>query len=355
LTARGLGRLRRVAGRLGGRSDGEALILLYHRVDTLKSDPWGLAVTPGRFAEHLEVLRQHARPMQLRELSQGLRDGRLPERSVVVTFDDGYADNLHNAKPLLERHDIPATVFVASGFVGHKGEFWWDELGRLLLRPGVLPGILRLSVDGNMHRWELGAAAHYTVEEFRRHRGWRAWKVSPTPRHSLYISLCDLLRPISEAERQGKLNELRGWVVAAPERRPNHRPLSPREIGKLDQGGLVEVGAHTVTHPVLSALPQVSQRSEIAESKACLEKVSDYPVTSFAYPYGKPRDYTAETVDIVRRAGFGCACSTFAGVVGRSSDRFQLPRVFVRNWDGDRLAQRLGTWFDGERACIRGR
>ncbi len=337
--------MRRAAGRLGG-PDGRALILLYHRVAALKSDPWGLAVAPGRFAEHLEVLRRHARPMPLGELSQALRDGGLPDRSVVVTFDDGYADNLHNAKPLLERHDVPATVFVASGFVGHKREFWWDELGRLLLRPGALPDILTLSVDGETHRWELGEAAHYTVEEFRRHRGWRAWNTSPTPRHGLYISLCDLLRPVSEEERQRKLDELRGWVVGAPERRPYHRPLSSGEIGKLHQGGLVEIGAHTVTHPVLSTLPPAAQRREIAKSKASLEQILGRPVTTFAYPYGKPHDYTAETVEIVRRDGFGCACSTFSGVVRRSSDRFRLPRVYVRNWDGERLAQRLGKWFD---------
>jgi len=316
-------------------------------VATLKSDPWGLAVTPGRFAEHLEVLRQHARPMPLEELSRALREGSLPDRSVVVTFDDGYADNLHNAKPLLERHDVPATVFVASGFVGRKREFWWDELARLLLRPGAVPDRLSLSVDGNTHKWELGEAAYYTVDEFRRHRGWRAWDRCPTPRHSLYISLCDLLRPVSERERQRKLDELRDWVIDAPERPPKHRPLSSGEIGKLQQGGLVEVGAHTVTHPVLSALPPAVQRGEIANSRARLEKILGHPVTSFAYPYGKRHDYTAETVDMVRRAGFGCVCSTFAGVVRRSSDRFQLPRVYVRNWDGDRLARRLGKWFDG--------
>ena len=346
MTARSLGRLRRGARRSGGSSQGRVLILLYHRVATLKSDPWGLAVSPGRFAEHLEALRQHARPMQLRELSRGLGDATLPESAVVVTFDDGYADNLHNAKPLLVRHGVPATVFVTSGFVGHKREFWWDELGRLLLRPGVLPDTLSLSVVGNMHRWELGEAAHYTREEFRRHRGWRAWKSCPTPRHSLYISLCELLRPISEQERQRKLNELRRWVVAVPGRRPRHRPLSAREIDELGQEGLIEVGAHTVTHPILSALPPASQQREIARSKARLEEVCGHPVTSFAYPYGKPRDYTAKTVDIVRRAGFGCACSTFAGVVGHSSDRFQLPRVYVRNWDGDRLARLLRKWFD---------
>jgi len=293
------------------------------------------------------VLRHHARPMQLGQLSKVLRDGRLPDRSVVVTFDDGYEDNLRNAKPLLARHEIPATVFIASGFIGAEREFWWDELGRLLLRPGTLPQGLSLSIDGKMYHWDLGEGTEYTLEDFRSHRGWRAWNKNPTPRHDLYISLSNLLRPLSVVERQTKMNELRGWAGTQPKPRPNHRPLSPSEIGKLDQEGLIEVGAHTVTHPVLSALPPDSQRREIVRSKTLLEEVSDHPVTCFAYPYGKHHDYTAETVDIVRRAGFGCACCTFAGVVRKSSDPFQLPRVYVRNWGGDRFAHLLDKWFDG--------
>jgi peptidoglycan/xylan/chitin deacetylase (PgdA/CDA1 family) len=343
---RGLGRLPRVARRLGSRADGKVIILLYHRVAKLDSDPWALAVTPRRFAEHLEVLRQHARLMQLQQISQELRDGNLADRSVVVTFDDGYADNLHNAKPLLKRHDVPATVFVTSGYVGRKRAFWWDELDRLLLRPGALPDRLELSVNGNTYQWELGEAARYTSEDFRRHRGWRAWDKSPTPRHHLYSSLYELLRPLSEKERRQKLKEVRRWTVAARTRDSNHRPLSAAEVQELREGGLVEVGAHTVTHPTLSALTPLSQKHEIRRSKARLERMLNSSVSSFAYPYGKPRDYTAETVETVRQAGFDCACSSFAGLVRRSSDRFQLPRVYVRNWDGDRLARQLSRWFD---------
>jgi peptidoglycan/xylan/chitin deacetylase (PgdA/CDA1 family) len=346
LTALTLERLRRVAGRLGGGSDGKGLILLYHRVATLKCDPWGLAVTPRRFAEHLEVLREHARPIQLAELSRALDDGRLPDRSVVVTFDDGYADNLRNAKPLLERLGVPATVFIASGFIGREREFWWDELVTLLLEPGTLSERLQLRVNGRAYHWELGEAADYTVEDFRSHRGWRAWSKSQTPRHDLYTSLYDLLRPLGEEERQRKLGEVRKWRVDAPARRPGHRPLSVGEIGRLQQGGLVEVGAHTVNHPLLSGLPLASQRHEIGEGKVRLEQILGHGVSSFAYPYGKAQDYAAETVDIVRQAGFACACSTIASVVRRSSDPFQLPRVWARNCSGEKLARQLARWFE---------
>jgi peptidoglycan/xylan/chitin deacetylase (PgdA/CDA1 family) len=341
------GRLQRTAGRLRDSSDGRVLILLYHRVARLRSDPWGLAVTPGRFDEHLQTLREYATPMQLGELNEALRNGKLPKRSVVVTFDDGYLDNLRNAKPLLERHGVPATVFVASGFIGRRREFWWDELDRLVLQPGVLPERVQLNVDGKTYHWELGETADYTEEEFRSHRGWKAWNEGKTPRHQLYTSLYDLLRPLSAGDRRKKLGEVREWRVDAPGRRPWHRPLSAGEIGALRQGGLVEVGAHTVNHPLLSDLPPRRQRREIEESKVSLEQILGHPVRSFSYPYGKPRDYTAKTVDLVRRAGFACACSTSVDVVRRSSDPFQLPRVWVRNTSGEKLAKQLGKWFEG--------
>jgi peptidoglycan/xylan/chitin deacetylase (PgdA/CDA1 family) len=265
---------------------------------------------------------------------------------VVVTFDDGYADNLHRAKPLLKRYDIPATFFLPTGYVGREREFWWDELDRLLLQPGTLPKTLHLSVNGSTYQWELGEAANYSEDDFQRNRHWRAWEDAPSSRHFLYNSLWELLRTLTKGERQTILDDLLAWAGTEPTVRPTHCSLSLEEVLALAQGELIEVGAHTVTHPALSALPALSQRDEILESKARLEEVLGSPVTSFAYPYGKQRDYTAETVSIIREAGFACACSNFTGVVGRSTDQFQLPRVHVQDWNGEEFAGRLSKWFD---------
>src|SRR4051794_20071252 len=138
LPARGHGRghapmtsLRARAGRWLLERRGAIAILLYHRVTALDSDPQQLAVTPEHFDEHLRVLREICTPVELADVPRMLRARRLPKRPVAVTFDDGYRDNLHEAKPLLERHGVPATVFVASGYVGSGREFWWDELERL--------------------------------------------------------------------------------------------------------------------------------------------------------------------------------------------------------------------------------
>lgn len=314
---------------------------MYHGITESRSDP-RLSVTPSHFAEHLKILQQHAHPMRLQQLSRALLDGNLPDRSVVVTFDDGYADNLYNAKPLLERYGIPATVFVTTGYIGHKREFWWDELDRLFLQPSALPERLDLNVNGAAYRWELDEAVDYGEEASRRCRRWRPGEETRSSYQFLHNTLWKLLRSMVGDERQRVLQELRGWAGAEPLVRPSHRPLSLEEVVALTQGGLVEVGAHTVEHPALRKLPPASQRDEISGSKAQLEKILNRPVTSFSYPFG---NLSEETVGIVQEAEFSCACSTRAGVVGLSSERFQLPRVEVQDWNREEFARQLSRWF----------
>src|SRR5580765_2507233 len=129
------------------------LILLYHRIAELTSDPQLLAVTPHHFGQHLEVLRDYGSPMPLGEMLEAVRDGRLPRRAIAVTFDDGYADNADSGYPLLARYGIPATLFVTTSYLGQEHEFWWDDLERLLLLPGRLPSTLRLRIGAAIHEW----------------------------------------------------------------------------------------------------------------------------------------------------------------------------------------------------------
>ena len=118
--------------------------------------------------------------------------------------------------------------------------------------------------------------------------------------------------------------------------------MTPAELGLLEQGGLVSVGAHTVTHPLLTAQSLLVQRDEIRRGEGDLETMLGHKVVSFSYPFG---DYTEDTVAIVRDAGFAFACSTIEEPVWRKSDAFQLPRFGVRNWSGAEFEQRLLHWF----------
>jgi peptidoglycan/xylan/chitin deacetylase (PgdA/CDA1 family) len=330
----------RVLRRLRKSVESKALILMYHRVAEVNLDPWSLCVTPQHFAEQLEVLQRCAHPMSLQDLAAAHQQGKIPDLAVAVTFDDGYADNLHHAKPLLERYNIPATVFVTAGAVGQTREFWWDELAYLLLQPGQLPETLSLKVNGSLHQWELGAAANYSEEESR--RSCQPWKSQPDSRLFFYYSVWRLLQPLADGEQRQALDEIASWANAEPIAAKVNRSLLPEEVRLLADGDWLEVGAHTMTHPFLPAHSIGFQYEEIRQSKAHLEALIDRPVTSFAYPFG---GLSPETVRLTRTMGFNCACSTVPETVWRNSDRFQLPRVGAENWNGEAFEKQLWRWF----------
>lgn len=329
-----------------GRFTPGAVILLYHRIIELPSDPYLLSVSPQHFAEHLAVLRKQCRPISLRQLVNGLRDDKVPRRAIITTFDDGYFDNLIHAKPLLEQYDTPATVFVAPSTRPEMHEFWWDSLERILLQPRSLPQILRLDIHQVSHEWQLGSAAEYGPDDDARHRSWNyGQKDDPTQRHVIFRSIHQLLKALDEGERLKVLQDLAAWACLDIAVRPTHRLLSAAEVVRLADGGLVDMGAHTMTHPVLSRLSPAKQRAEIQQSKARLEEILGQPVTNFAYPHGLETDYTEETITIVRETGFECACAAFPGIVRRGVDVHQLPRFVVRDDDGETFAERLSTYF----------
>lgn len=335
------GAIRRVTSLFGPR----ALVLLYHRVADVRPDPWALAVTPEHFAEHLDIIRRLRSQLPLQELSAALCRGSVPHGAVVVTFDDGYADNLHRAKPLLERFEVPATVFVSSGALECSREFWWDELKRLLLQPGTLPEVIELEIHGRRCSWHLGEAAQYDRDAADGDSGWRARNPPPSLRHRAFLEIGRQLQPLPLAEQRGALDQLAHQAgVDTAGRRP-YRTLSPDEVAALARGGLVEIGAHTMTHPVLSGLPVAAQQSEIRQSKARLEEILERPVSSFAYPFGGYEHFTRQSIRIVREAGFACGCSAVAGAVTRSADPYQLPRLYMEDMDGECFASLLSSWL----------
>ncbi len=336
----GIGRLKTYARRVRYHLSPGAIILLYHRVGEPDRDPQLLSVSRRNFEAQMAVLRSYkvASLQTLTGSKGGLGGG------IAVTFDDGYVDNLRNAKPLLQKYAIPATVFVSVSHVRDGKPFWWDEVQRILLDRHPLPEVLSLTLAGKRFEWFLGDSGQYR-EASLRHRKWNLLSPSdPTPRHTAYRDVCKLLRPLTDERREMALHELR---QAAGLSAGVREACTPAELRALHDPDLVEIGAHTCTHPVLSRLPVADQRQEIVESKLWIEAELGAPVNSFSYPFGGREDYGAESVEEVRRCGFRYACSNFEGYVRRSTDPHQLPRFLVRDWDADTFAHKLKGWFRG--------
>lgn len=314
-----------------GRGPGP-IILMYHQVADLDDDPWSLAVSPVCFEEHLQVLAERWQPVSLRCLTDELGRDNLDPRQAVITFDDGYLDNLTNARPLLEKYAMPGTVFVVSDAIGQQREFWWDTLDRLLLGEHPLPEALQLRIAGRVRQWNLDSASGG--------RGGRA-----VSRTQLHRQLWRRMRVMPAAERWAAIEALREWTGLPAEVRPDRRVMDEHDLRELADGGLVEIGAHTASHPRLSALPQREQFAEIERGKARLEAIIDRPVTSFSYPFGGTLDVSSTSVEAVRQAGFSSACTTRHGAVRPATDPYRLPRLYVGNWSGEEFERRMAPWL----------
>jgi peptidoglycan/xylan/chitin deacetylase (PgdA/CDA1 family) len=299
------------------RAGARAAILGYHRIAEEAWDPFDLCLRPEWFAEHLEVLRERALPVGLGELARTLRNGELPERAVVVTFDDGYLNNLDVVKPLLERFEIPATLFVVSAARGR--EFWWDELSRLMHPDRRWESAPRLTVEPGAEPWVPPAEVDRREAAVMLARRLRA-----LPAGRIREVLCDLRRQVSRDDGSA-----------------THRCMNDDELRRIASGGLVEIGSHTCDHPPLAGRPEAEQRREVAESKASLEASTGSEVRSFSYPNGS-RD--ALTRALVREAGYGSACGSVPDVVRQGSDPFDLPRFWLPPCDGRGFARWLDRW-----------
>jgi peptidoglycan/xylan/chitin deacetylase (PgdA/CDA1 family) len=334
--------LRRGTRYLVGRFFPRALILLYHRVAEPPTDPFELAVTPRNFEEHLEVLRNRARPISLERLAGELRSGRISAGGVVVTFDDGYADNLHAGR-LLERFEVPATVFISAGFIGGGREFWWDELEALVMHPTTLPERLPPALRTGFGTGEWGGPLDYGEADWIRHVRWRYEDDEiPSPRHHLFRQLYPYLRRRSVADRDEVLRELRLWAGLDPLNRLDYRTLTEEELTELAKNPLIEIGGHTQNHPWLPALPAQEQYDEIRAAKSWLEDRLGRSISGFSYPYGA---YDQVTSSAAREAGFTNAVTCEAVAVSRRCDLMELPRFCPGNWDGDEFARRLRAWL----------
>ena len=304
-----------------------ATILLYHRVRDVADDPLQLSVSPAHFDEHLQVVREWGTPVALAELVTAVAERRRPlKRAVAITVDDGYADLVTAVASALERHEVPATAYVTADAVERGEPFWWDRVTEAVTGPEALPDELELVVGPSTHRWVVDGRR--PAPRWEHSRGW------------LLAELQRVLRPARVQDRSAAVARIEAWSGHRPD--PGARPtVTAEQLRELAGGGLVEVGAHTVSHAQLSALDADAQEAEIAGGKIALEAVLDRPVASFAYPYGGRDDYDAVSVATARRAGFTSACANVVGRVTRRSDPFELPRVHVPDGDGDTLARRL--------------
>jgi peptidoglycan/xylan/chitin deacetylase (PgdA/CDA1 family) len=256
-------------------------------------------MTTADFDRQMGLLRSHFRVVSLDRLIGELDSGALEPGTVCVTFDDGYRDNHDHAWPILRKHGIPACIYLATGFIGTGDSPWYDKvlgamrdttLSRLTFAPA---GAENEDISGRDAR----ALAAYRMLEW--------------------------LKGFAPAARDGHVRDLE--TVLGASKAGARAMLDWDEVRAMHKGG-VDFGAHTVTHPILSTIPDADMDREIGASKAAIESELQAGIRHFAYPNGRKQDYNAAAIGILAKHGFSTAVTTINGVNGPERNRFELLR-----------------------------
>jgi peptidoglycan/xylan/chitin deacetylase (PgdA/CDA1 family) len=285
---------------------GRLSVLIYHRVIAQPDEFLGSEPHAAEFEETMRWVKRVFRVLPLRDGVAGLKSGKLPDRALCITFDDGYADNESVAAPILAKLGLHATFFIASAYLD-GGRMFNDSV----------------------------------FEAVRRHRGseldltalglgtYRTGSVEEKSKAIAQILEAVKYRPVAE---RSELAERIAQIAQAT--LPTDLMMTSAQAANLARMGF-ELGGHTETHPILAQLDADAARREIEGGKRRVEELAGTRVGLFAYPNGRPhRDYSRATVELVRNAGFDAAVSTSHGAARIGEDPFQIPRFTP--WDRSR-------------------
>ncbi|HPN33608.1 MAG TPA: polysaccharide deacetylase family protein [bacterium] len=276
------------------------IILAYHRVNEGAEDPLNMTISPRDFEIQMKYLAAHYSPITMSDLWDR-PNGKGPA-GVVVSFDDGYADNYHRAFPILQRYAVPAIFFLTVEPIENRTSLWYDRICQSIFSCQGEP--LDLST--------FGLADKVAVDERQKTKTAKALvlyakKNLDRPQIDALIHYLQRHCPSGDACR----SEMLTWD----------------QVREMADAGM-EFGAHTMTHAILSRLDPEEQRWEIQQSKEKIEHRLGRPVYFFSYPNGGPCDYTDQTVSLLEAVGFRAACTLTPGNADASRP-YALPRIGI--------------------------
>jgi peptidoglycan/xylan/chitin deacetylase (PgdA/CDA1 family) len=273
-------------------------VLVFHRVNDSR-DPFFPAVPTQVFERRVAYLAHAYRVLTLEELVERMGRAELPRNALAITFDDGYRDTLTHAAPILAKHGVPATVFLATGFIGSATVPWADRLAL---------GLKTTRAVSVRTPW--GEAFALGSEQ---------------ERLQALDRLLDHLKRVPDEDVRRILDGLFETLDVTDQTGFKDLMLSWDDVHALRGLGFT-IGAHTVNHPILSRVSKERAWDEICGSRAMIESACGDAPRAFAYPNGRSEDYSESVVRLVRDAGFTCAVTTRFGVNSQGTSPYELRR-----------------------------
>lgn len=313
-----------------------AFVLVYHRVGAPAGgrtlDTWRAGfeqgVSAANFDSHMRFIREIMNPLPLAELAEVVRRGApFPPGAVAVTFDDGYRDNYTQAYPILRKYGIPATIFVATGYVESRETLWWDQVYELFRRTASRQLDLRQVAPLRDRVASLPRTTRDLSSPLQRtysaNHVVRLMEFGPPERIADTVRALGEVLEVRREDVEG-LDLMLGW----------------EEIREMSGNG-ISIQSHTHTHPFLSRLGPDRVEDELALSKRLIEERTGGEVDGIAYPGGRGGMFGAETIDIARRLGYRYGCTIDETVATSRSDVFAIRRQSVPDGSDAVLAYKL--------------
>lgn len=273
-------------------------ILTYHRVND-EDDPFFPSLPTEVFERQMAFVARAYVVLPVEELVERIGRGTLPRNALAITFDDGYRDNLTHAAPILARYGLPATVFLATGVIGTRQALWFDQLALAFKRSSAATWSAPWG-----HRFALTTEAERLLALGRAQ---------------------ERLKGVADEERERGLAGILEGLGGGDQEYLKSLMLNWEDVCAL-RGLGTTIGAHTVSHPILSRVNLARARAEIGRSRAMIATVCGRPPRAFAYPNGRAADYTKTIAGMVREAGFTCAVTTRFGVNTPTTPPYELRR-----------------------------
>lgn len=307
--------------------EGKILILCYHKIDNIPRDWNNITVSPKQFQEQMEYLKKNY------NIIGGDSDWQnLSGDNIVITFDDGYEDFYLNARPVLEKLKIPATVFISSGMAGTANELWCNKLVWLVLEGNEYPPNYKYEKNDLKLYFNTGNILQ---------------------RLDMYRYLNAFIKTVTPVIKEDIMKSIEEWGNAEKRsRRITHNMLSKEHILEISKSKYITIGCHTVNHPSLGYLSNVEQENEIKSNKEFLENLIGSNIDLFSYPYGGEDSYNMDTVRILKQLGFKRAMAIKKQCCINGYSEYEIPRVSVNECDIYNFASMIEDVFLNNRKVL---
>jgi len=291
---------------------GRFTVLLYHGVYDAglaigAKNSSGKHISSTAFEAQMAYIARHCPLVSMRQIALAYAGkGDLPEGAVAVTFDDGFLNNRNDAWPIMERHRIPATIYLATGFIGTGRMIWSDVLEASILdsRPEAL-----VLAETERRKFDLRSEAG-KIEAF--------------------TEIKQLCKSLPDERKNAVVRSVTEQLGTPRADHPLYAFLDWDQVRDMDRSPLIDFGAHTVDHVSLARVPPGMMQDQIDRSVATLERELGHKCGFFSYPEGQSSDYNASVIDYLRAKGFDHSPSAIDGANDFSTiGPFDIRRIMV--------------------------